>query len=257
MALSKLTKDMAIIQKLDDEPNDVGGLTAAELKAKFDEAGEAIKAFLNDTLLDELGGGTAADGLGAVVDGKTVSVQQALDLLQQASVQAGNVPVGGGAGDVLQKRSGALYDLEWRPLFTCVAFSEADWTAGEDGGCVLTLSPARHQRRNGAFSCELRHKVDGVLKTNTWAVLGTQTAYDAATGNVTLTAGEAYDGTALFCGGQQADEQIGVALLTGEHTGEAEVSALVEGRTYDAENLSAQAQDAPDGTLILTRIEED
>lgn len=54
MALSKFEKDMAVIQKLDDEPNDVGGLTAAELKAKFDEGGEAVKKYLNDTLTPEL-----------------------------------------------------------------------------------------------------------------------------------------------------------------------------------------------------------
>lgn len=51
MALTKFEKDMAIIQKLDDEPNDVGGLTSAELKAKFDEGGEAIKKYINDTLV--------------------------------------------------------------------------------------------------------------------------------------------------------------------------------------------------------------
>lgn len=54
MALQKLTKDMQIIAKLDDEPNDVGGLTADELKAKFDEAGETIKSYLNDVLLKQL-----------------------------------------------------------------------------------------------------------------------------------------------------------------------------------------------------------
>lgn len=54
MALQKLTKDMQIITKLDDEPNDVGGLTADELKAKFDEAGEIIKSYLNDVLLKQL-----------------------------------------------------------------------------------------------------------------------------------------------------------------------------------------------------------
>ena len=54
MALQKLTKDMQIIAKLDDEPNDVGGLTADELKAKFDEAGESIKSYLNDVLLKQL-----------------------------------------------------------------------------------------------------------------------------------------------------------------------------------------------------------
>ncbi len=54
MALTKFTKDMAIISALDDEPNDVGGLSAAELKAKFDEGGVAIQAFLNETLLAEI-----------------------------------------------------------------------------------------------------------------------------------------------------------------------------------------------------------
>ena len=54
MALSKFTKDMAIISALDDEPNDVGGLSAAELKAKFDEGGKAIQTYLNGTLLTEI-----------------------------------------------------------------------------------------------------------------------------------------------------------------------------------------------------------
>lgn len=51
MAFEKFNKDMKIISALDDEPNDVGGLTAAELKAKFDEGGEAIKNYINDTLI--------------------------------------------------------------------------------------------------------------------------------------------------------------------------------------------------------------
>ncbi len=51
MAFEKFNKNMQIISALDDEPNDVGGLTAAELKAKFDEGGEAIKKYLNETLI--------------------------------------------------------------------------------------------------------------------------------------------------------------------------------------------------------------
>lgn len=54
MALAKFEKDMAIISALDDEPNDVGGLTAAELKAKFDEGGQALKQFLNETLTPQI-----------------------------------------------------------------------------------------------------------------------------------------------------------------------------------------------------------
>ena len=44
-------EDMDIIQKLDDEPNDVGGLSAEQLKAEFDSAGNKTKAFINNELL--------------------------------------------------------------------------------------------------------------------------------------------------------------------------------------------------------------
>lgn len=54
MALTKFTKDMAIIAALDDEPNDVGGLSAQDLKDKFDEGGKAIKDYINETLTAEV-----------------------------------------------------------------------------------------------------------------------------------------------------------------------------------------------------------
>ena len=56
MALTPFNKDIEYIQKLDDEPNDVQGLTSAELKKRFDQAGMDIKAYLNDTLLPNLEG---------------------------------------------------------------------------------------------------------------------------------------------------------------------------------------------------------
>ena len=51
LVIPGLDDDLNIIQKLDDEPNDVGGLTAAELKAKFDESGNTIKRYINGELL--------------------------------------------------------------------------------------------------------------------------------------------------------------------------------------------------------------
>lgn len=54
MALERFEKDMKIIAKLDDEPNDVGGLSAVELKERFDEGGEALKDYINDKLLPAL-----------------------------------------------------------------------------------------------------------------------------------------------------------------------------------------------------------
>lgn len=52
--ITNFLKDMDIIAKLDDQPNDVGGLTAAELKAKFDEGGKAIQEYINGTLIPEV-----------------------------------------------------------------------------------------------------------------------------------------------------------------------------------------------------------
>lgn len=54
MALTKSTDDMNIIQPLDNEPNDIGGLSPDALKAKFDEAGNKLKIFINDSLIPEV-----------------------------------------------------------------------------------------------------------------------------------------------------------------------------------------------------------
>ena len=63
--LTKFTGDLDIIAALDDQPNDVGGLTAAQLKAKFDAGPKAIAAYINDTLTEELDGVTLpAEGTG-------------------------------------------------------------------------------------------------------------------------------------------------------------------------------------------------
>jgi hypothetical protein len=77
MAFEKFNKDMKIISALDDEPNDVGGLTAAALKAKFDEGGEAIKRYLNDTLIPAV-----------VADGATEAAREQAETERQNSEHA-------------------------------------------------------------------------------------------------------------------------------------------------------------------------
>jgi hypothetical protein len=54
MALTKLTTDLSNIQALDDEPNDVTGLTATQVKVIFDKAGNDIKTYINNTLTAEI-----------------------------------------------------------------------------------------------------------------------------------------------------------------------------------------------------------
>ena len=53
MAFTQFTYDMDIIAKLSDSPNVDDGLTADQLKAKFDEAGKAVKDYINNVLLPE------------------------------------------------------------------------------------------------------------------------------------------------------------------------------------------------------------
>lgn len=54
MSLPKMTTAVDNISKLDTRPNAVNGLTADELKAKFDKAPEDIKTFLNERLIPEM-----------------------------------------------------------------------------------------------------------------------------------------------------------------------------------------------------------
>lgn len=61
MSIEQFTKDMDIISKLPDEPNDVGGLTAAELKAKFDEGGKALKQYINAVVYPAISGRYTGD----------------------------------------------------------------------------------------------------------------------------------------------------------------------------------------------------
>lgn len=84
--LSKFTDDLDIIATLDTEPNDIGGLSADELKAKFDEAGNIIKKYINETLIPELAGTNGAANIGIeTIAGLTgvLTVQAALEKIEQ------------------------------------------------------------------------------------------------------------------------------------------------------------------------------
>lgn len=204
MEFTKLTKDMGVIAKLDDEPNDVGGLSAAELKAKFDEAGDAIKAYLNEILLPELTAAadkltepTAAAMLGATMDGARVSVQEALDELKTLGMKQGNLPALGAAGAILRKVSGETYDAKWSSMVTRYEFTADDWVE-DNGEYTITVPAQTHQRLGPDFGCMLRYKDGEVYKSNTWATVGTQSNWDEDSGAIILSSGEAYNGCAMF-----------------------------------------------------------
>lgn len=83
MSIQPFSKDVEIIQKLDDEPNDVTGLTPAELKLRFDQAAIWLKDYINNTLIPALsgsasGGSTGASNIGASVEDFPGSTVQAI-----------------------------------------------------------------------------------------------------------------------------------------------------------------------------------
>lgn len=97
--LTKLTDDLNIIALLDNEPNDVGGLSAEELKAKFDEGSLIIQKYINEVLIPELAGENGAANIGiATVPALTgaETVQAALEAIerQMAEMTQGSVADG-------------------------------------------------------------------------------------------------------------------------------------------------------------------
>lgn len=82
--IPRLAADMNIIALLDNEPNDVGGMSAEALKAKHDEAGIILKDYINNTLLPAFAGEYGAENVGiTTIGGLTgaTNTQKALERL--------------------------------------------------------------------------------------------------------------------------------------------------------------------------------
>lgn len=88
ITVDPITADLNIIQKLDDEPNDVGGLTAAELKAKFDEAGNILKDFINDSLIPQVVGEGATEAAREAAEDQRVANETARETAETARAGA-------------------------------------------------------------------------------------------------------------------------------------------------------------------------
>ena len=125
MAIRPLNSDLNNISALDDEPNDVGGMSAGELKGRFDAAGNTIKDYLNNTLIpdvcteisDTVSAVTVASGnmpAGGTTGQALVKTSNANFAWGFKTIQA--MPPGGAAGTVLTKTSAADYDAQFVSL---------------------------------------------------------------------------------------------------------------------------------------------
>lgn len=88
LVIPELDEDLDVIQKLDDEPNDVGGLTASELKAEFDKAGNIIKGYINNELLPKLSGTIAEEEERENAEAERVQAEQGRVTAEKGRVTA-------------------------------------------------------------------------------------------------------------------------------------------------------------------------
>lgn len=99
MGFTRSTDNMSIIQELSDLPNTDDGLTAQELKAKFDLGAETLQDDLN-RLMNEIEGDIGSANVGAtpVYEGDTSpdNVQDKLEMIYEAVQGAtlGQIPDG-------------------------------------------------------------------------------------------------------------------------------------------------------------------
>ena len=200
LEIQLLDGDLNIIQKLDDEPNDVGGLTSAELKAKFDEGGNIIKKYINETLIPsvltddateesrkqaeaarvaaEQGRVTAEEGRVSAESGR-VSAEQGRSEAESSRVSAENA-----RAQAETARADETAGIVARATAQAnAAAGRASQAAGSEqsakdvaGTAIGAASSASQASAAAAAAAQSASSVDGINKTaQSWAVGGTNT----------------------------------------------------------------------------------
>ena len=155
MALPAFETNLNIIQQLEDEPNDVGGLTAAELKAKFDEAGLTIQKWINETLLPAMIAANLA--FAKTTDIPAETVQAAIENIQEQLKQATVGAVPNGSVNYIKLATDVTAILT--KLREDMTQAEADIIELQNRPIVI--SPAT-QDANGLMSSTDKKKLDGI-----------------------------------------------------------------------------------------------
>lgn len=234
MSLPRLINALGTVSQLDDRPNDTGGLTAAELKAKFDEDSETLKTYLNDVLIPFLEGMKAAASLGiTTIPGFSANnIQTALEQIVQAmqdvtqgSVTDGSitllklaaevtaVALGGaaavhthGAGDI---NSGVL-DAARIPVLDGTKLGAGSVGTAQLGAAVVTTENL------AALSVLATHIAQGAVTTQKIAALAITTALLA---NKAVTADKLADDISYTKFGLAADQVRKITFGTASPSG--------------------------------------
>lgn len=155
MAFTKNTDDMNIIQKLDDEPNDVGGLTATQLKVEFDKSGIYLKAFINSHI-DELGASNAAANIGFASSAAVpaANVQAAIENVQGQIAGISQGSVANGSITAVKLADGAV---SWEDVTQSVDIEVDESNFGTIvESCTLQAKKFLYSRALGIMAYEIR-----------------------------------------------------------------------------------------------------
>ena len=158
-----------------------------QVRADMQYHPDAVKDYINNTLLRELAARGAASELGAVYDGFASTVQAVLDNQKAALGQLRSDMeslAGGGTPDLVKS--------------TPVNFLHDSWVTIADG-VSFTILKSEHKRQNANFGFNLYQLVDGTYRTGTWGTASTRVTYNTD-GSITLTADESYSGRIVFFG---------------------------------------------------------
>ena len=223
MSIPKLTKDLAVIQKLSDLPNSTEGLTAQQLKAKFDESGLTIQQWINAALIPAL---TAANipfagtselnaenvqaaveavhaqirdaASGAIVNGSVTAEKLSADLLARVFGGRPWVSLDEPAAQDNAAAGFPVGQIWLQPAFTVTNAAGDSWTAA--GGTVETkenrLTVTGNQTVTTVSISQSRSGI-GQDGDRVWVLFGVENRNSEITGlTVSLNGGEAQDASA-------------------------------------------------------------
>lgn len=123
MKLTELTENVAIHQTLPDEPNADGGLTAAELKAKFDEAARILKNYLNTQVVPAVNSKQDA----ATIEAAIRSTEEAVRAAQDAAASAAEAVQVAQDSAAAAEEAAAETELLLTAMLPYSIWQEIDW----------------------------------------------------------------------------------------------------------------------------------
>jgi len=148
---------------------------------------DAVKRYINEVLLPALEGPGAAGLIGDAQQGDLAATLADFVEHFESNDQAIRDLAAGEAPEAVRS--------------AVVEFSAEGWAERADAEVFeLRLSEEQHKRLNSAFGYNLQSLVDGAYRANTWEVKCTDVGYDTETGDIVLTAENAYSGAIVFFG---------------------------------------------------------